>query len=250
MADVIGHVYIPGIRVDGHLSRPIHLSFWSPNDAQWSSVAIRTQGIDRNRRIFESACAGNPIVADMPPIGRVEQLVLRIERDAVHIREACAFPWHTAQRLLVSGCALAIDRYFGRVLHTYKQLLLFFIDSQGKSPMRSRENSRRFQISISFARKDDDLIACVGFNRIDVAILRIDVQTIVELDISFRTSDHSFRFRVWRVCGRIVEAIEYAQSPIVVVHEDDFVESSIDRNGTVYRILIANRTDRRPSNDA
>ena len=129
----------------------------------------------------------------MSPIGHVKQLVLRIERDSVHVRESSAFALQTPQRLLVSGCSLTVNRHFRRILHADKKLLLFFIDSQGEAAMRSRQDTRRFEISIGFAREHDDLVAGVGLDRIDVAVLRINIETVVELDVRLGTRDDPFR---------------------------------------------------------
>src|SRR5712691_9295083 len=116
--------------------------------------------------------------------------------------------------------------------------------------MRSCEDTCGFDISFRIAREYHDLVARVGLNRIDVAVLGIDVKTVVELDVRFGTGDDPFRFgerRVWRC---IVDPIVNAKSPVVVIHEDDFIESSIDRDRAVNWVLIANRANWWTSDDA
>ena len=116
--------------------------------------------------------------------------------------------------------------------------------------MRSGENTRGLDVSLRVARKYDHFVAGVGFDRIDVSILRIDVDAIVELDIRLRPRNDSFGFGKRRVGWRVIQPVEDAKSPIVVVHEDHFVIAGIDRHGAVNRIFIANRANRWSSNDA
>src|SRR5262249_18990410 len=116
--------------------------------------------------------------------------------------------------------------------------------------MRSRQDTRRFDVSVRLAWEDDYLVAGVGLNGIDVATHRINVETVVELNVSFRTGDHTFRFCKRSVRRRIVKPVENAQPPVVVVHQDDFVEPSVDSDGAVNWVLVANRSDRRASDYA
>src|SRR5262245_20505254 len=123
----------------------------------------------------------------MAPVRNIEQLIFRIDRDAMHIRQAGAFTLQTAQRLFISRCSFAVYRNLGWILHADEQFVVLFIDSKSKAAMRSCKNARGLDVSLRVAWKYDNLVARVGLDGINVAILRIDVQTVVKLDVGFGT---------------------------------------------------------------
>ena len=59
-----------------------------------------------------------------------------------------------------------------------------------------------------------------------------------------------FRFGELSIGGRVIETIEHAQAPVVVVHQDHFVVTRIHGDGAVDRILVADGPNRRSSDDA
>ena len=67
--------------------------------------------------------------------------------------------------------------------------------------MRRREDSSRLDVAFRIAREDDDLVARVGLDRIDVSVLRIDIETIVELNVRLGPRDDAFRFGEWSTGG-------------------------------------------------
>ena len=249
MTHIVRDIEIAGVRINCHLRRPVHLRLRAFDGAYRRHVTIRAERVNRDRWVFESSGARRPVVADVSPVRNVEQPVLRIERHAVHVGQSRAFPLQASQGLVVSGCALAVHGNFRRILHADEKLVLFFVGRESEATMRSLENARGFHISFGIARKHDDLIAGVGLDRIDIAVLRIDVEAVVELDVGFRPGDDPFGFGGRSVRRSIVRAIEHTEAPVVVVHQDDFIEPRVDRDGTVDRILVANRADRRPGDD-
>src|SRR2546425_9825429 len=131
------------------------------------------------------------------------------------------------------------------MLHANVEFLLLFIDSKSEAAMRSLQNACGLDVSIRLARKNDYLVSRVRFHRIDVTGLRINVDAVVVLDLGLGPLNDPLWFRAWDSRRCIVEPVEYPKSPVVLVHEDHFVEIQIHSDRAVNRILIADRAYRR-----
>ena len=113
--------------------------------------------------------------------------------------------------------------------------------------MRRFQDARRLYVSIRLARKHDNLVSRVRLYRIDVTILRVNVNPVVILDVGLRPLNDPLRLRERNARRRIVEPVEYPKSPVVVVHEDNFIKIQIHRNRAVNRIHVPDRACRRTS---
>src|SRR5881628_149026 len=106
------------------------------------------------------------------------------------------------------------------------------------TPMARVEESRGGHVSESIVRKDDDLVARVGFDRIDVPDLRIHIKAVVELYVRLVPLDKPLRLGDGPIGWSIFSAFEYGGGPEIVVLKNDFIEIGIHGNRTVDWIPI------------
>ena len=216
LTHIIRYIQIAVLRVQSHGGRPVHLRLRTLNDAYWRDVAIGVQRIDRNRRRMEFTGTGNAEVTFISPIVDEQQLVLCIDGQTMDGLKLRMFTFDEAQRLLFAGSAFAIHHYLGRVLNGDEHLRLTLIDGDAVTPMRRVQEPRGSHISQGIVRKNDDLVARVGFDRIDVANLRINIKTVVKLDVRLVSLNQPLRFgnrpigpstavRRWITAGRGTE---------------------------------------------
>ena len=111
--------------------------------------------------------------------------------------------------------------------------------------MRNFQFTDGLDISIGIVRKHHNTVSDVVFYRIDVPVLRVHVNTTVELDIGLRTSNQPLRFGTVGIGRRIVQPVEDADAPRVGVLKEYFVEPGVDCNGRVNGIRISNVANRR-----
>ena len=244
VSDVVGDVQIAGSRIERNRVRPIQLSLFTLNDAQRFDVAVRVERIDRNRRKFETAGPCNKVVADGTPVGDEDELSVYIDRNAVNIAQSRFFTFDDAQRCFVSGGAFAIYHHPRRVLDRDKKLLLTFVHCKRVSAMRSLQYARRFDISKRVVSEHDDLVAGVRFDRVDLPVIGVDVDAVVELDLSFQSLNHSLRLGDRRAGRSVGGALENPYCPEVIVLKNNFIELRVDGDVTVCGILVPNHPGR------
>src|SRR5437868_8852249 len=104
--------------------------------------------------------------------------------------------------------------------------------------MWSLQYARRFDVPNGVVSEHDNLVARIRFDRVNLPIIRIDIEAVVELDLGLRSLNYALRrgqCAGWSSDG----ALENARCPEVVVLENNFVEVRIDSDVAVRRILIA-----------
>src|SRR6266704_2871866 len=82
--------------------------------------------------------------------------------------------------------------------------------------MRNFQLTDGLDVSIGIVRKHHNTVSDVVFYRIDVPVLRVHVNTTVELDIGLRTSNQPLRFGTVGIGRRIVQPVEDADAPRVL----------------------------------
>src|SRR5215813_8502636 len=96
-------------------------------------------------------------------------------------------------------------------------------------------------------REDDDLVAGVRFDRINFSDFGINVETIVELNLSLLALNHALGDCEWDAKWRIVGPFKYHRGPQVIILKDNFIELRIDCYRTEYWIGIPDDAGRRTS---
>lgn len=113
------------------------------------------------------------------------------------------FAFDEAQRLLLSGSPFAVHHHLGRVLDRNEHFLFGLVSRDGVTPMRSVQKSRGGHVSKCIVRKHNDSVAGVGLDGIDLTDLRINIKTVVELDVGLGSLNQPLRFRKRPVGGSI-----------------------------------------------
>src|SRR5215831_16545190 len=93
-----------------------------------------------------------------------------------------------------------------------------------------------FDISAGVILKYDDAVADVVFDRINVAVLGIHIDTAIELNVRLRAANDALRLSPRRIRGRVVQAIEYPNTPRVRILQVDFIQPRVDSDGAIYGI--------------
>src|SRR2546425_11071970 len=94
--------------------------------------------------------------------------------------------------------------------------------------MRDAQFANGFDISVGIILENDDAVADVIFDRINVAVLRIHIDTAIELNIGLGPANDAFRLSPRRIRGRVVQAVEYPNTPSAWVVQRDFIQSRVD----------------------
>src|SRR5205085_4743925 len=95
----------------------------------------------------------------------------------------------------------------------------------------------RHQITFRVMREHDNTVADVVFYRVNIPIGGVNPNAAVELNVGLRTGNHTLRFGARSAGRRIVEPVEYPDTPRVAVLKKHFVESGVDGDRSVNRIL-------------
>ena len=103
--------------------------------------------------------------------------------------------------------------------------------------MWSLQYARRFDVPNGVVSEHDNLVARVRFDRVNLPIIRIDIEAVVELDLALRSLNYALRpgqCAGWSSDG----ALENACCPKVIVLENNFVEVRIDSDVALRGILV------------
>src|SRR5437773_128611 len=97
-------------------------------------------------------------------------------------------------------------------------------------------------VSLGILREDDNAVSDVVFDRINVSVLRVNVNASVELDIGLGPPDHSLGFGPVGAGRCVVQPVEYPDAPCVRILHENFIAPGIDRYVAVNWIQIPDVT--------
>src|SRR5438552_3844284 len=112
--------------------------------------------------------------------------------------------------------------------------------------MSDLQMTLRREIAFGVMRKHDNTVADVVFYRVNVPTDRVDPNAAVELNVRLCARNHTLRFGARRARRRIIEAVEYPNTPRVTVLEENLIEPHVDANGSVNRIFVEDVANRGP----
>ena len=159
--------------------------------------------------------------------------------------ESRVIAFYHSNRLLIALRLFAINQYFGRILHGHVKLQPVFVDGYGVGPVQRVQFAFRHDIALRIAGKYNHPVACVGFDRIDVAILLVNIEAVVVLDVRIAPLDDPLRLGHLSSRRRAVQTVENSCGPQVVVLKDDFIGCQIDSHRRVSGIRIRQRAELR-----
>ena len=210
LPDVIRNVQIAIIRVELHRGGPVELRLIARDHAQWGGVAIRIEGINLDRRRIKRAGTLHPEVARMAPCVYKQQPVFLIDSNSVRRIQSGAISTDAPLRLFFTEGFLPVDDDFRRKLDRNVKLALRLIRRDVVNAVGRMQHALRRNIAVGVVREDDHLVARVRFHRIDFRRLRIDIQTVVELELRLISCHDALRLGKLRARRSVVRPIEYA----------------------------------------
>src|SRR5579871_576716 len=246
LAHVVGDIEVAGIRIDGHGAGPIQARFGTLDDAQRSLIAIGVQPVHGDGGRAEAAGAGHRVIGDIAPVIHEQKLPLGIDGHAVRIGKLSLIADQQALGLLVAGCAFAVNRNLGRMLHRDEELLVFFIHGHGVGTVCDTQLANRLGVTGGVVLEGDNHVPDVVFHGVHIAIRWVDIDAAIELHLGVIAHDDAARFGGGSAGLGVVEPAKNADAPQIVVLQKDFIALVVNSHGTVDRGGIAQHADGRP----
>ena len=161
-------------------------------------------------------------------IGHIEQLILRVQGNPMHLGQLSLVPFQDAERGIVFPRRFGEDHYRGRIFNGYEKLFGFFIHHHAESAMRGGQFAVGGYVSTRLTGPYGHVIRGVAVHRIDVPGERVHIQTTVLRDFGMRPSDNPLGLRQGRLGRGIVQpAIHHNLIPVFVL-ENNFIPGHID----------------------
>ena len=177
----------------------------------------------------------------MSPGIDVEELVLLIDRNAVQRIQSGVRTNKSANRQILALRGLRINVNLGRKFNRRVEFLPCLVNREVVHAMNRVEHSLRRNVAVGFVREHDHPVADIGLDRVHVAILRVDVEAVVELDLRLVARDHALLFGKLLADRSVVGSLEYAGRPEIVVLKNNLIVQQVQPDGAVRGVGIPNR---------
>ena len=185
------------------------------------------------------------MIAGVAPRTDEHEVAFHIECDAVSIVEQRVLALQNAKGLVIAIRFLAINHHSRRILNGDVNLTLLFVGRCREVSMRSIQLADGRNVTVRAAGEHDHAVGRIHRDRMNVAGLRIDIETVVVFVQRLRSLDHALRCRSFSARRRVLQTVEHFDAEQIGVLKDHFVALRIDCDRTVDRIRILDRADGR-----